>query len=181
MNEAIVDPPKMQLVNIDKATSIEAQFNPTEIDEELAVLYNRLQVLGLSHQPMQYQGTGNHQFSFELAFRAADNQGKNLLADVYARRNFILSLCYPSRQPATGAPPRVLFIWPGLASLTCKITSVRGKHTFFNKKAFPVYFAMQIGVEETRDVRIYSEDVLNNGTNRPATAATSAQTAAFNA
>lgn len=180
MISAIVNPPKMQIANVELGTSIEAQFNPTELDEELQALYNRLQVLGLSHQPMQYQGTSNHTFSFELAFRAIDNQGHSLLADVMARRNYLLSLMYPTRT-GNGAPPRALFIWPGLAALTCKVTTFKTKHTFFNKKAYPVYGAIQITIEEIRDVRLYSEDVLKTGTIRPATALTSAQTSALNA
>ena len=180
MISAIVDPPKMQIANVELGTSIEAQFNPTELDENLEALYNRLQVIGQSHQPMQYLGTGNHQFSFELAFRAIDNQGHSLLDQVMARRNYILSLMYATRT-GNGSPPRVLFVWPGLAALTCKVTTFKGKHTFFNKKAYPVYGAYQIGVEEIRDVRLYSEDVLKTGTIRPATALTSAQTSALNA
>jgi len=167
-------PDRMSLMNLNTAVSVEAQFNPTELDEDLEVHWNRLAVLGLSHMPLQYQQTGNQTFSFELAFRAFDDRG-NRLGDIHYARRFLLSLCYSSRNsPATivgGSPPRVLFVWPsslaqGFVSLTCVISKLHGKHTLFNRKGDPVHFGFKVDVEEVRDFRIYSEDVLSMGTAR---------------
>ncbi len=163
-------PARMTLMNVSTGQTIEAQFNPTELDEDLTVNWNKLAVLGLSHMPQQYQQTDNHGFSFELAFRAWDDTGKNRLDDIQLARRFLLSLCYSSRNsPATvvgGAPPRVLFIWPGLVSMTCVIKKLHGHHTLFNTNGDPVHYSVKVDLEEIRDFRLYSEDVLAMGTQR---------------
>lgn len=163
-------PARMSLTNLATATGIEAQFNPTELEESLAVNWNRLAVLGLSHKPKQYQQTDNHEFEFELAFRAWDDTG-NRLDDIALSRRFLLSLCYSSRASAGsgvsgGAPPRVLFVWPKLVSLTATINKIRIKHSAFNKEGDPIHFAAKIELDEIRDARLYSEDVYLNGTIR---------------
>ncbi|MCK7535249.1 MAG: hypothetical protein MZV63_31810 [Marinilabiliales bacterium] len=95
-----------------------ACFNPTQLAEKVQVNWNRLQVPGLSHQVLQFQGTGNRQFSavefyLDKVF-AAEQPGDT---DIMEFRRF---LRVPHRAaggdrgvPAT-APPRVLFIWPGV-------------------------------------------------------------------
>jgi hypothetical protein len=168
-------PDRMSLMNTSTAVSVEAQFNPTQLDEDLAVNWNKLAVLGLSHMPLQYQQTDNHAMSFELAFRAWDKNPTSRLADIHYKRRFLLSLCYPSRNsPATvvgGAPPRVLFVWPsslagGFVSLTSVIKKLHLSHTFFNRKGDSVHFSCKVDLEEIRDFRLYSEDVLTMGTAR---------------
>jgi hypothetical protein len=174
-------PARMSIMNVNTAVSIEAQFNPTELDEDLGVDWNRLAVLGLSHKPMQYLQTDNEKFSFELAFRGSAKPSGNFPVaasgnpDVAYARRFLKSLCYSSRNsPATivgGAPPRVLFVWPsstvvGFISLTCVITHLHFHHTLFAKAGDPSHFGCKVDIEEIRDFRLYSEDVLSMGTAR---------------
>ena len=42
---------------------MECLFNPTQLSEKVQVNWNRLSALGLSHQVLQFQSTGNRQFS----------------------------------------------------------------------------------------------------------------------
>jgi hypothetical protein len=167
-----IDPARMSLSNLSTSQSViqtlEAQFNPTQLRETIVVNYARLAVLGLSHKPLQYQNTDNHTFPIELAFRAYDAKG-NRLDDNKAARRFLMSLCYPRRGSSTvtgGAPPRLLFVWPGLMSLVAVITKLEFEHTLFNFLGDPVHSSAKIDLEEIRDVRLFSEDVLAQGTLR---------------
>lgn len=167
-------PARMSIANIGTGDSIEAQFNPTELEETLDVSWARLTVPGLSHQPLQFVNTGNTKMSFELQFEAQDPAAT--LDQLLRSRRFLQSLCYP-RQGAsnvtTGGPPRALFIWPNIVSLTCVLTALAFRYTRFNIEGTPIEFACRVSLEEIRDVRLTSEDVLSDGTQRSGSAAES--------
>jgi hypothetical protein len=156
-------PARMSIANISTGESVDAPFNPTELEEALEVNWARQTIPGLSHQLMQFTNTGNTKFTLELNFEA-----QNLDQLLHARR-FLLSLCYPRRgagDVASGGPPRALFIWPTLVSLTCVITALNFKYSRFNVNGTPVQFTAKLTLEEIRDVRLVSEDVLASGTQR---------------
>ncbi|TMQ08631.1 MAG: peptidoglycan-binding protein [Deltaproteobacteria bacterium] len=160
-------PARMSIANVSSGESIEAQFNPTELEEALEVNWARQTVPGLSHQPLQFVNTGNLKFTLELQFEA-----RSATADIdrnLQARRFLQSLCYPRRGAANvagGGPPRVLFVWPTFVSLTCVIASLSFKYSRFNLAATPIQFSAKLALEEIRDVRLLSEDVLANGTQR---------------
>lgn len=165
-------PARMYIVDTSRPASpdatLTAQFNPTELEETLAVNWNKLAVLGLSHMPLQFQQTDNHGFSFEFAYHAIDDEG-NKLASIAQARRFLLALCYPSRGAKSvtgGAPARALFVWPKLASITCVVRKLAFKHTMFNTEGDPVVFSAKATLEEIRDGRLYAEDVRKSGTIR---------------
>ena len=160
-------PARMSIANISSGDSIEAQFNPTELEEALEVNWARQTVPGLSHQPLQFVNTGNVKFTLELQFEA-----QSAAADIdriLRARRFLQSLCYPRRGAASvvgGGPPRVLFVWPTFVSLTCVIASLSFKYHRFNLAGTPIHFSAKVALEEIRDVRLVSEEVLANGTQR---------------
>lgn len=160
-------PARMSIANVSTGDSVEAQFNPTELEEALEVNWARQTVPGLSHQPLQFVNTGNAKFTLELNFEA---QGPAIDLDQILRaRRFLLSLCYPRRGAADvpgGAPPRALFVWPSIVALTCVVTSLSFKYGRFNLAGTPVQFTAKLGLEEIRDIRLLSEDVLASGTQR---------------
>lgn len=165
-------PVRMSLANLNTGVSISAQFNPSELEEKISVNYAKLSVLGLSHKPQQYQNTDSLDFDFELAFRSFDDDGNKMDDVAYARR-FLMSLCYKRRGSTTvvgGAPPRVLFVWPKLISLSAIVTSLTFRHAKFDPDGPPTQFAVKVGLEEIRDTALFSEDVLANGTLRPTVA-----------
>ena len=160
-------PARMSIANVSSGESIEAQFNPTELEEALEVNWARQTVPGLSHQPLQFVNTGNLKFTLELQFEA-QNTATDVDRNLQARR-FLQSLCYPRRGAANvigGGPPRVLFVWPTFVSLTCVIASLSFKYSRFNLAGTPVQFTAKVALEEIRDVRLLSEEVLANGTQR---------------
>jgi hypothetical protein len=163
-------PARMSIANVSTGDSIEAQFNPTEFEESLEVNWARQTVPGLSHQPLQYVNTGNAKFPLELNFEVQDPTTD--LDAIHRARRFLLSLCYPRRgaaDVASGGPPRALFLWPNVVSLTCVITALSFKYGRFNLEGTPVQFSAKLSLEEIRDVRLSSEDVLASGSQRSGT------------
>jgi len=160
-------PTRMSIANVVTGASIEAQFNPTDFDEMLEVNWARQTVPGLSHQPLQFVNTGNAKFTLELQFEAQDPTTS--IEQIHLARRFLQSLCYPRRgaeDVLTGGPPRALFVWPNVISLTCVVTGLSFRYSRFNLDGTPVQFAAKVTLEEVRDVRLHSEDVLADGTRR---------------
>jgi len=160
-------PARMSIANVSSGESVEAQFNPSEFEEALEVNWARQTVPGLSHQPLQFVNTGNTKVSLELNFEVLDPNTD--LEQIHRSRRFLLSLCYPRRGAGDiigGGPPRALFIWPNVVSLTCVITALSFRYGRFNLDGTPVQFTAKVGLEEIRDVRLVSEDVLASGSRR---------------
>jgi len=167
LDVAAQTPARMSIVNLSTTDSVEAQFNPADFEEALEVNWARQTVPGLSHQPLQFVNTGNVKFTLELNFEAQDPAAD--LDQLLGARRFLQSLCYPRRGAADvagGGPPRALFVWPTIVSLTCVITSLTFKYSRFNLAGTPVQFTAKLGLEEIRDVRLLSEDVLTSGSQR---------------
>ena len=164
-------PPRMTLTNLTTGRGFSAQFNPTEIEETITANYNELKVLGQSHAPLQYTGTSNWEAPFSLGFDAlatyAGADGER--ATVWGARRFLMSLFYSSIEGqgvSGGAPPDVRLFWPTLLAMTVKLKTGKFKHSRFNSRLQSCLFVADVTVVEVRDVRLYSEDVLDSGTMR---------------
>lgn len=86
-----------------------------------------------------------------------------------AQRNFLHSLVTPSRGAGSvkqGDPPDVLFDWPELYLLTCKLVKCEGSMTLFSETGKPTQYTAACTFEEARVERLYSEDVVIHGTLR---------------
>lgn len=182
MEEIQQKPPKVQLINTSNPDQrVIAQFNPTTLEESLEVLYQRQAVLGLSHEPMQYQRTANYKIPIELYWtstredaRAPQGQqpngpGRSFTDINQENRRNLLSWCYPERGASDilgGAPPRLLFIWPEYIAMTCVITSVRIRVSKFSLSGKPDQWRCTLNLEEISDVRLTQEEVRDNGTIR---------------
>lgn len=144
---------------------IVTQYTPQKISEELAAEFERLKVLGLSHQPLQYSGTNNHKISVSLEFHGAPSLGQTAMD----QRRFLLANQYPARSARnvkSGGPSGIVFDWPNLFSLVCVQLSVKIDHELFLPNGQPQKFTAQLSFEELRDVRLYAEDVSRFGTIR---------------
>ena len=167
LDVAAQKPARMSIANIATGESIDAQFNPTDFEEALEVNWARQTVPGLSHQPLQFVNTGNAKFTLELNFEAQDPTAD--LEQIHLARRFLQSLCYPRRGAEDvigGGPPRALFVWPNVVSLTCVVTGLSFKYGRFNLEGAPIQFTAKVTLEEIRDVRLISEDVLADGSQR---------------
>lgn len=154
-----ISPPKMTITNIATNETYTAQFNPTTFEEEIQANWAKLTVPGLSHQPLQFAHTGNETFTFNLFWRAGTPSELNQMR---TDRRFLKSLCYPKGSAETvagGAPPRVLFVWPRMLSMTGVVNAVRLSHEEFNRYAQARVTRGTVQIQEIRDVRITSEEV----------------------
>lgn len=162
-------PPRVTFTNVETGKDCTAQFNPEEVKEKVKANYKGLDVLGMSHKPLQYINTENYVATFTLGFDALSVYEGTSGNNAYSARLFLMSLCYPRRAAQgvpDGAPPRVLFSWPNLLSLTCVVTDLDFTHKRFNSALQSVWWTVDVRIEETRLVRLHSEDVLAYGTLR---------------
>jgi len=167
MTAATADPTRMHVVNLTTGEDLEVQYNPEDLSLLLEVDYARLDVPGLSHQPMQYSSTKNVVSKFSL-YCAAHSTAQRERIDDFTR--FLSSLCYApegARSVGQGAPPRVLFVWPRLATMTTRITSLQFKFATFAKDGGAIRWTADVSLEEARDVRLTMEDVRVAGFRRP--------------
>lgn len=158
-------PPRMTITRLDTGASVSAQFNPDEVQEELTVNYAELPVVGLSHRPMQYVGTSNLLLNYDLGFDVLSIEGGSAIA----ARTFLHSVCYASKQAqgiTDGGTPELLFSWPNLYSLVCRMQKLSITFKRFNITGLPTLFVASVSLSEARVTRLYSEDVLNYGTLR---------------
>ena len=163
-----ITPPKMHLVNLTTEDELEAQFNPTELEETIAATWTKQKVQGFSSTIKQFTNTEDLAMSFTLRFDANGVGPTNLSRLLYAR-SFLMAACYPralaSSLESAGAP-RLLFVWPGLISMTCVLTNVTFSHKQFNRNALTTILDAKVSLEEIRDTLLTSEDVLAFGTDR---------------
>ena len=156
----IVTPPKCMLVNLATNETQSCLLNPTQFAERVGVNYNRLPVLGLSHQPLQYQGTGNRQvpgieFYFDKYFAAAAPGDP----DIDDFRNFFRAITVPVT-PVVGtptAPPRVLVLWPRVLTIETVIVELEFSYKSFAGDASVLFYTATVTFEEILDVRVTSE------------------------
>jgi hypothetical protein len=160
MGLSITTPPKCMLVNLATNETQSCLLNPTQFTERVAVNWSRAPVLGLSHQPLQYQSTGNRQLpgmefyvdKFYAAAAPAD-------PDIDDFRNFLRALTVPPT-PAIGmptAPPRVLVLWPRVLTIETVITELEFSYRQFAGDASVLLYAAAVTFEEILDVRVTSE------------------------
>ncbi len=154
--------------------TFQAQYNPTELQGGLGVNYARLSPRGLGHQVLQYSSTDNLSYTVNLFFNASDpEEGDNNTSKQVGRnleaRKFLHSLCYPRRAGNLRSgigPPRALFVWPGIISMTMVVTALSETLQRFSKTMVPIEFIVAITLEEIRDARILSDEVRATGTER---------------
>lgn len=162
-------PPRITLTNMGSGETLEMPFFPSTLTETIVVSYSRQKIVGMSHSQLQYGNTENYDLKgLDFFFRTTTPE--EAFANSEARK-FLMSVCY-SREGAMGVrgggPPRVLFIWPQLISLTCKLTTLQFKHTKFNVRGAPTVTSAKFDLEEVRNARLTSEAVRTFGTIRDA-------------
>ena len=149
--------------------ALDFMFNPGELQVAVKVVWQRMQPLGQPHQPQQYTSTENLKIPLELSWDSLTHVREGI--DVRAAATWLMSLAYPPRGAGDirgGAPPRVLFVWPELASLTCVIEEVSVRFTRFATSGTPTAAVARVTLEEIRDQRLTLEDAATLGLQRSA-------------
>jgi len=165
--DAAARPPRVSFTALRTGETIEFPFTPETLEESVAVNYAQQTVVGLSHQIDQYGSTGNHTFSgLDLWFRGTT---ENEVERIHDARRFLLAHTLPSggaQSVRDGGPSRILFFWPQLVSMTCKLTNLRIRHQQFNVQGRTTIFRASVDISEIRDYRLTSEEVRIFGTQR---------------
>ncbi len=155
-------PPRVTLGNLDTNGYLMAQYNPTKISSEIEVVWQKLTVPGLSHQPQQYVHTGNMQLKFDFGFDSESNEEYD---QVRARR-FLEALCFPVRSAtsvANSAPPGILLGWPNLYRITANMHKLSIEDKLFGPTMQPTWFVATLTIEQALIERLYSDDVERMG------------------
>lgn len=161
IEHAVSRPPRVSLVNIATAESMECLFNPTQLAEKLQVNWNRLVVPGLSHQPLQFQSTSNRQLSniefyLDRTFAAAQPGHP----DIMQFRDFLSALTVPSggaQHVTATAPPRVLVVWPRMLVMEGVVLDLEFEFRQFAGDGSAMVYAATCTFEEILDARVTSE------------------------
>ncbi len=169
---------RVTLTNLNSLESLKAQFNPNQYREQLAVNYERNDIRGLPHQPLDYNNTSNHQIFMDFYADSGMQVGAVPIASIFNRpkidefKNFLMALCYPPAQGsgviANAGPPRCLLNWPNALVMHVAVTSLSFNNQRFDWKDSSITaYVARVSFEEVRDQRLTSEEVRSSGTVRP--------------
>jgi hypothetical protein len=159
------------LINLETNEEHVFQFNPTTFDEAIRVRYSRINVPGLSHQRLQYDGTDNNKiplelFMSQLAQDLQQEKGGSRPFIATTRKKFLQSLAYPIN--AGRPPPQVLFIWPKMVAIVAVMTKIGFAHKrFTSNSGATTELIVRLELEEDRDMAIRMEEVQRQGSYIP--------------
>lgn len=155
----------MTLTNTRTVETLRVQFNPERLSEKIEAVFTELEILGNSHQLLQFKHAKNIIVGFDLRFDALVQREWNA-AKLLDARKFIFSLAQPSRGDKVGTvdPPEVIFTWPKLYSITARIHTPSFEHTRFARSGAPTLSVCRIDLKEVLDIRRTSEDMRQDGT-----------------
>ena len=155
------DPERVHLVNQTTGEDKVVLINPEAFSLALEVRYTRIQPPGLSHEVLQYQGTGNRKISniaFMLDRFIAEAQPD--APDIQDFERFVMALTVPPGG-TSGArdtrPPRAMVIWPGVLTMECVLTGVEFTYTDFSVDGGLLAYTASCSFEEILDERRTSE------------------------
>lgn len=146
----------VQMWNMDTGEGMDFIINPNELRVSLAVKWKTPNpLLRAPSGPLSYENTDPKEFSFSASV------DRELFPDrdVMDWMAFLESLAFPTlKGDVLADPPSVLFVWPGLLAMPCKLT--RLEHTFddFGTDLAPKSFTSAITLQEDGDMVRYSDD-----------------------
>jgi hypothetical protein len=160
-------PPRCALVNVETAEHVEALFNPPELTEKIGISWQKLTVLGMSHQVHQYQHTQSRSFSGVEFYLDRLLHGPDESApDIMEFRRFLLSFTVASAgqlDELPGAPARCLIIWPGFLTVESSISSVEFRYRAFAIDGPVLRYTAAVKFDEVLDVRVTAEERRRDG------------------
>ena len=168
-------PPKLNLTELTNGETLFVQFNPNQLKRQVKANYARKQVLGQSHEPMQYTGTSNSTFTLDLFYDALDADKPSVnpfgvsVSSAFElgqeARKFLEALLYPETLDGQilSEPPDVLVVWPKTMSLVCKAVALEFTDERFNSEGAVIQFTARVSFEESRNFRLNYSDVRSLG------------------
>ena len=151
-------PEKCRLYNLDTNEGLPVQYNPRSIPDKLKVAYTKQSPPGMSHQREQYDHTENQEFELELVWLAQTTEQLDVIRKA---RRFLKALCYVARGKTS--PPRVLLVVGDEIGMVVRVEEIDGSHRWFTSKMQTKYYVSKLKVFESRDGRLWGDDVATEG------------------
>jgi hypothetical protein len=163
--------PRMSLANMRSQDVMTAQYNPEDLKRMVGVNYARLGVLGFSSEVLQYQFRPNEKLTFTLQFdMLSQNGGTPSYATVAGTLDAMTVGSRAAQNIASGGPPDVLMLWPGVLQLVVRVTKIDYDHKrYAATDGTPTFFSAKVDVEESRTNRLFAEDIKQYGLFRSGT------------
>lgn len=154
-------PERISFTYVDLLTDVDQMefLNPSGFKESFGANYAEQNIRGLSHRLLQYDSTENYKLDLELFCEADSDTDKQ----INSIRRFFAAATHPRKGAGTipkVAPPRLLFMWPKMLTLTCVVRGVSFDHRIFFRNGQTRIMTVNLSLTEIRDVIVYAEDIL---------------------
>lgn len=153
---------KAIITNTVTAAEIPVMFNPEEYTVNRDINYAQAAIPGLSAPVLQFVNGNMQTLEMELfldtyeAHRVGNRVVNQAQQDVRALTRHVTDLM--NIDPATHAPPVLLFTWASL-SFTCVLARVAQKFVMFLPDGTPVRARLQVTFNEYRDVDLEAKEI----------------------
>ena len=137
---------KATIKNLTTGQLVSAMFNPGEYSLDLGNTFAEIGIPGLRTPPIQYVRGNSRSLKMELFFDTSERR-----TDVRSRTREITSLL--DNDPATHAPPILLFSWGGL-NFKGVLENVAQRFTLFAEDGTPVRATLTASFREYEPVEI---------------------------
>lgn len=138
---------KATIINLNTDERIPVMFNPEEgYSLDSGNSFAEIGIPGVKTPPIQYVRGNSRSLQMELMFDTRDNW-----ADVRQRTQPLVKLI--DDDPATQAPPVLLFTWGGF-NFKCVLESVSQRFTLFAEDGTPVRAMLSVSLKEYETIEI---------------------------
>lgn len=158
-------PQRMTLTDVETGETVPVQFNPLNPTVELEAFYNRLKVPGAAGERMQFSNSSNMRVAFELLY---DGLSKGA-PDLDKVQGILLSFALPPdavQNVDTGAPPRLLMVWPSWISIVSRMPKIKLMPKRFAADGRPTYMHIGVELESNRSARLGAQSMRRGGMRR---------------
>lgn len=137
---------KATIIVMETNQRIAVMFNPEEYSLDVGNTFAEIGIPGLKTPPIQYVRGNSRMLKMELFFDSFERR-----SDVRRSTNQITSLL--NQNPATKAPPILLFSWGGF-NFRCVLETVGQRFTMFIEDGTPVRATLSVSFREYEAVEI---------------------------
>jgi len=144
------------LINQETGEIQEFMINPSELRASLQVKWNTPSpIMRAPAGPLNYASTSPKEYQVRAWVDAELFPDRDIM-DWMA---FLESMCYPIQTGDVIAdPPTVLFVWPGILAMSCKVVSLQHRFDEFRTDLHPKSYATDIVLQEYGDLIRWSGD-----------------------
>jgi hypothetical protein len=142
-----------------------ALLNPNRFREAVQSEWNRLPVIGLDYEVIQYGRTRSVEVPLSFYFSAYEAQRRNPQSSGVIQaldfKNFLQSLMFPTKSGLR--PPTVEVTWPGIFNIIGVVAELSFDYIKFSLDLQPLIYTAEVKFLEVRTDRRYSERVRQVG------------------